>query len=53
MTYFSDFETTEYYYDDEDLRKEAFRQLDNMYLNPSYETVPEALLQDLELDSYE
>lgn len=53
MTYFSDFDSTEYYYDDEGLRKEAFRHLDDMYLNPEYETVPEALLQDLELDDYE
>ena len=51
MTYFSDFETTEYYYEDEDLRRQAFRQLNDMYLNPVYETVPEALLLDLALDN--
>lgn len=50
MTYFSDFDTTEYYYDDENLRKQAFRQLDGMYLNPDYETVPEALLQELGIE---
>lgn len=53
MTYFSDFDTTEYYYNDETLRREAFRHLDDMFMNPHYETVPEALLLDLELEDYE
>jgi hypothetical protein len=50
MTYFSDFETTEYLYDDEQLRHYALRDVEDQYLSPSYETVPEALLEDLEID---
>lgn len=50
MTYFSDFETTEYLYDDKQLRHYALRELENQYLSPDYETVPEALLEDLEID---
>jgi hypothetical protein len=50
MTYFSDFETTEYYYDDEQLRKTILRSAEDQYLSPSYETVPEALLIDLEIE---
>lgn len=47
MTYFSDYDHDYDYYNDENLRKEIFRQMDDAYLNPYYETVPEALLQDL------
>jgi|LakMenEpi03Aug12_release.lakeMendotaPanAssembly.Ray.scaffolds.fasta_scaffold14405_32 hypothetical protein len=51
MTYFSDFDTTEYFYDDEQLRRNAIRSFENKFLAPaSYETVPEALLMDLEID---
>jgi hypothetical protein len=50
MTYFSDFETTEYLYDDEQLRQSILRDAEDKYLSPSYETVPEALLMDLEID---
>lgn len=50
MTYFSDFETTEYYYDDEQLRKTILREAEKRYLSASYETVPEALLMDLEIE---
>ena len=52
MTYFSDFESTEYYYNDEQLRKSILQQADDMYLEPSYETVPEELFDDLELPYY-
>lgn len=47
MTYFSDFETTEYYYDDYSMRKSILRDAEDIYLEDSYETVPEDLLDDL------
>lgn len=50
MTYFSDFETTEYLYNDQQLRQDTLRMIEDQYLSPSYETVPEALLEDLEID---
>jgi hypothetical protein len=52
MTYFSDFETTEYYYDDEQLRKTILRDAEDMYLETSLETVPEHLFQGLMDDLY-
>jgi hypothetical protein len=51
MTYFSDFDTTEYMYDDYIVRKNILRNAEDFYLEDSYETVPEDLLDDLrELD---
>lgn len=52
MTYFSDFDTTEYYYNDENLRKSILTQAEDMYLEPTYETVPDDLLADLDLLQY-
>ena len=49
MTYFSDFEPNEYMYDDAMLRRDSIRSIEDMYMCPSYETVPEALLMDLEI----
>ena len=49
MTYFSDFDSTEYYYHDEQLRKSILDQANDMYLEPSLETVPEDLFDDLSL----
>jgi hypothetical protein len=51
MTYFSDFDTTEYMYDDYSMRKSILQSAEHIYLEDSYETVPEDLLDDLrELD---
>lgn len=50
MTYFSDFETTEYCYGDEQLRKTMLRNAENQHLSPSYETVPQYWLADLLTD---
>jgi hypothetical protein len=47
MTYFSDFDTTEYYYDDYTVRQNILRNAEDIYLEDSYETVPEDLLEDL------
>jgi hypothetical protein len=47
MTYFSDFETTEYCYDDEQLRKTILRAAEKQNPKPSYETVPQDWLADL------
>ena len=47
MTYFSDFDSTEYYYNDESLRKSILSQAEDAYLEPSLETVPEDLFDDL------
>ena len=47
---FSDFETTEYCYDDEQLRKTILRNAEDQYLSPSYETVPQDWLEDLLTD---
>ncbi len=52
MTYFSDFESTEYYYNDEQLRKSILQQADDMYLEPSLETVPDDLFDELDLPYY-
>ena len=46
MTYFSDFETTEYYYNDEQLRKNILNEVEEMYVEPSFETVPHDLFDD-------
>jgi hypothetical protein len=50
MTYFSDFEPSEYLYDDAMLRRDSIRSIENMYMCASYETVPEALLNDMEIN---
>jgi hypothetical protein len=47
MTYFSDFETTEYYYDDYSVRKNILRNAEDQWMETSFETVPEDLLDDL------
>jgi len=47
MTYFSDFDSTEYYYNDENLRKSILSQAEDIYLEPTLETVPEDLFDDL------
>ena len=52
MTYFSDFDSTEYYYNDEQLRKSILNQANDMYLEPSLETVPEDLFDYLHLLEY-
>jgi hypothetical protein len=52
MTYFSDFETTEYYYDDYSIRKSILRNAEDIYLETSLETVPEDLFDDLTEDLY-
>lgn len=44
-------EETEVYYDDEDSRRQLFRELDTKYLNPHYETVVEAILQEFDFDN--
>ena len=44
---FSDFETTEYCYDDEQLLKTILRAAENQSPKPSYETVPQDWLADL------
>lgn len=49
MTYFSDFDSTEYYYNDENLRKSILSQAEDIYLEPSLETVPDDLFDDLDL----
>lgn len=48
MTYFSDFDTTEYLYDDYNIRQHILRDAEDIYLVDSYETVPEDLLESLE-----
>ncbi len=48
MTYFSDFDTTEYMYDDYSMRKSILRDAEDIYLEDSYETVPAELLDELE-----
>jgi hypothetical protein len=48
MTYFSDFETTEYYYDDYSIRKDILRNAEDMWLEDSLETVPTDLLEGFE-----
>lgn len=50
MTYFSDYESTDYCYDDEQLRKTTLREAENRYTVVSYETVPECLLMELEIE---
>ena len=50
MTYFSDFEPNEYLYDDVMLRRDSIRSIEDMYMCPTYETVPEALLIDMEIN---
>jgi len=52
MTYFSDFDSSEYYYNDEQLRKSILQEASEMYLEPSLETVPEHLFDDLLLPYY-
>ena len=52
MTYFSDFDSTEYYYNDEQLRKSILNQANDMYLEPSLETVPDDLFDQLDLPYY-
>lgn len=52
MTYFSDFDSTEYYYHDEQLRKSILQETSEMYLEPSLETVPDDLFDDLSLLDY-
>jgi hypothetical protein len=52
MTYFSDFDTTEYMYDDYSMRKSILRNAEDIYLADSYETVPEDLFDDLTEDLY-
>jgi len=47
MTYFSDFETTEYYYDDYSVRKSILRDAEDIYLEDSIETVPLDLFDDM------
>lgn len=47
MTYFSDFDTTEYYYDDYSIRQNILRNAKDIYLEDSIETVPEDLFDDL------
>lgn len=49
MTYFSDFEPTDYYYSDEQLRKDALRQVDDIYLEPFVEDLPESIFDNLDL----
>jgi hypothetical protein len=48
MTYFSDFDTTEYYYDDYNVRKSILRNVEDIYLEDSHETVPMDLIEELE-----
>lgn len=47
MTYFSDFECTDHYYHDEQLRKSILNQADDMYIEDAFETVPDDLFDDL------
>ncbi len=48
MTYFSDFDYSDYYMNDEVIRKTILREAEDMYLEASVETVPEDLFDDLE-----
>lgn len=48
MTYFSDFDTTEYYYNDYQLRENILRNAEDIYLEASHETVPEDLLSEFD-----
>ncbi len=47
MTYFSDFDYSDSYINDETIRKNILREAEDMYLEDSYETVPEDLFDDL------
>jgi hypothetical protein len=47
MTYFSDFEPTEYMYDDYSIRKSIIRSAEDQWLETSLETVPEDLFDDM------
>jgi hypothetical protein len=49
MTYFSDFESSEYYYNDEQLRKAVFDIAEHVYLDPPVETLPQSLFDDVDL----
>lgn len=49
MTYFSDYESTDYY-NDEQLRKTTLREAENRYMVVSYETVPECVLMELGIE---
>jgi hypothetical protein len=48
MTYFSDFETTEYMYDDYNARQSILKDVEGISLHDSTETVPEDLLEAFE-----
>lgn len=47
MTYFSDFDTTEYMYEDYSVRKSILRSAEDQWMETSLETVPEDLFDDL------
>ncbi len=46
MTYFSDFDYSDQYLNDETIRKNILREAEDMYIETSYETVPEDLFED-------
>jgi hypothetical protein len=48
MTYFSDFDSTEYYYNDEQLRKTVLSEVEEMYLEPAEDNIPVDLFDDLD-----
>jgi hypothetical protein len=48
MTYFSDFETTEYMYDDYNSRQNILRDVEENYEWDSSESVPMDLIEELE-----
>ena len=47
MTYFSDFDSTEYLFNDYNVRQSTLRSVEDIYLEDSIETVPEDLFDDL------
>lgn len=48
MTYFSDFDYDDHYFDDETMRKRILRDAEDMYLEDSFESVPDDLIEALE-----
>jgi hypothetical protein len=48
MTYFSDFETTEYMYEDYNVRQTILRSYEGITLWDSMESVPEDLLEEFD-----
>ncbi len=49
MTYFSDFDTSEYYYNDETLRKSVLSFAEDVYLEPVVESLPNDIFDEVDL----